>query len=301
MKYDRLVAVPQVSRLILGLDHQRDEAELYTGCAEYVELGGNTFDSAYQYLGWRELALGKFIRRERLQSQVNVIVKAGHSPLCTPQDVEQQLSESLENLGLERAPVFLLHRDNLAVPAGEFVDCLNRQHQAGRIGVFGASNWTAARLEQANRYASARGLTGMDVVSNQFGLVPMLTPLWEGALTSATPELIDWHERTQTSLLAYTPLARGFLAQGERSRERALEVSAFDSADNRARRDRALQVAAERGCSLVDVALAYVLCQSFPTFAIIGPRSSVQLQSALSCLELELSRRELEWLASGES
>jgi aryl-alcohol dehydrogenase-like predicted oxidoreductase len=44
------------------------------------------------------------------------------------------------------------------------------------------------------------------------------------------------------------------------------------------------------------VALAYVLCQPFPTFPLIGPRSLQELRTSLPALTVELSADELEWL-----
>ncbi len=47
---------------------------------------------------------------------------------------------------------------------------------------------------------------------------------------------------------------------------------------------------------MINVALAYVLCQPFPVFALIGPRAPWETRSCLRALQVELSRDELRWL-----
>jgi aryl-alcohol dehydrogenase-like predicted oxidoreductase len=292
---------PRVSRLVLGIDHQVDSDAIERQCESYLAAGGNAFDTAWHYEAWRERSLGQFLERHRLFRHVTIIVKGAHTPYCTPEHLDQQLAQSLEHLRTERADVFLIHRDNPDVPVGEFVDCLNRHREAGRIELFGGSNWGEERFQAANRYAVANGLRPMSCVSNQFSLVSMEQPLWPGALASSSPEARTWHHRTQLPLLAYTPLARGFLSESSKTGARAEEISSsFGFSHNHERRERARELARRRGVSLVDIALAYVLCQSFPTFVVIGPRHHQQLASSFPSLKLRLERQELRWLERGD-
>ena len=61
-----------------------------------------------------------------------------------------------------------------------------------------------------------------------------------------------------------------------------------------------LELAAKRGVEPVHVALAYVLCQPFPTFALIGPRTIAEFRSSLAGLALTLTPDELTWLDGTE-
>jgi aryl-alcohol dehydrogenase-like predicted oxidoreductase len=244
MKYGGIGTLDHLARLILGIDHQVDDDSIARQCEAFMAAGGNAFDTAFHYEAWRERALGAFLRRQGVQRVVSVVVKGGHTPYCTPEHVDAQLTASLEHLGIDRAPIFLLHRDNPDVPVGEFVDCLNRHQGAGRIEIFGASNWSEARVEEATAYAEARGLRGMSVVSNQFGLARMSHPVWPGARSAATRASRAWHRDTHMPLLAYSPLGRGFLTEASKTGERGAEIAkSFDSEENRARRARALELA----------------------------------------------------------
>jgi aryl-alcohol dehydrogenase-like predicted oxidoreductase len=297
MKYGSIGTLGRISRLVLGVDHHANDDAIARQCDAFLANGGNAFDTAFHYEAWRERALGAFLRRRGVEGLVSVVVKAGHTPYCTPEHVDAQLSASLEHLAIARAHIFLLHRDNPDVPVGEFVDCLNRHKSEGRVEIFGASNWSEARVDEANAYAAAHGLEGMSVMSNQFGLARMSHPVWPGARTAATPASRAWHRYTRMPLLAYSPLGRGFLTDAMKTGERAAEIAkSFATDENRARRARVFELARERGATIVDVALAYVLCQPFPTFAVIGPRRDAQLASSLPSLDLALTQAEIDWL-----
>ena len=66
--------------------------------------------------------------------------------------------------------------------------------------------------------------------------------------------------------------------------------------DNWQRRDRVLDLAKRRGVLPINIALAYVLSQPFPTFPLIGPRTLEELRTSLPALEVELTPQEVKWL-----
>ena len=70
----------------------------------------------------------------------------------------------------------------------------------------------------------------------------------------------------------------------------------WHSEDNFRRRERALTLAKERGVEAINIALAYVLCQPFPAFALFGPRTLEEIRTSLPGLSVELSVKELAWL-----
>ena len=111
--------------------------------------------------------------------------------------VTREMDESLDRLGLEYADLYLMHRDNPAVPVGEFVDCLNGHREAGRISAYGGSNWTTARLQAANEYATAHGVPGFAASSPNFSLAHWNEPMWGGCLTAVDPASRAWYARTR--------------------------------------------------------------------------------------------------------
>ncbi len=288
-----------VSRLILGCDHQLTMPYAAAMFDDFFERGGNAFDTAYIYGGGlQEQLLGRWIEQRGLRAQTAVMVKGAHTPLCRPDFLSSQLLESLDRLKIGYADMYLMHRDNLDVPVGEFVDVLNEHHRAGRIKSFGGSNWSLERLQEANAYAEKKGLQKFGLVSNNFSLARMVSPVWHGCVSAKDPDFKQWLEKTRTPLLCWSSQARGFFTEraGRAKLGDAELVRCWYGDDNFQRRDRAIELAAKKGVQPIHIALAYVLAQTFPTFALVGPRLISETASSCAALSVSLTPEELKWL-----
>ena len=73
-------------------------------------------------------------------------------------------------------------------------------------------------------------------------------------------------------------------------------VRVYYSEFNWERLRRAKELATRYRCTPNQIALAFVLNQPFPTFALIGPRTLAELHESLGAMELVLSSREVRWL-----
>lgn len=289
-----------VSSLVMGCDNKDDIGAGAIVWDAWMEAGGNAFDTAFGYGGGRhEAILGQWIKARGVADEVVVIVKGAHSPYCTPRAIAAQLDISLERLGLERAPIYIMHRDNPDVPVGEFVEALNRLHKAGRIGIFGGSNWSVERFEEANRYAREKDLQPMSILNNNLSLAVMERPVWKGCVTSNTPGTLAYLRESKTVHVSWSSQARGyFLPKALRSRlpEDTAPDTCFGSAANEERRRRAGQLAEKYGVSRHNIATAWVLAQDFPSLALIGPRSPGEIASTLPALSFRLTQEETAWL-----
>jgi aryl-alcohol dehydrogenase-like predicted oxidoreductase len=299
----RYVTIPGVARpvsqLVMGCDNQRTMPHAVAMWDDWFERGGNAFDTAWLYGGGvMEKLLGHWMRHRGVRDEVVLIAKGGHTPYCTPEGLTHQLLESLDRLQTDRAEFYFLHRDNPDVPVGDFVDVLNEHVRAGRIKIFGGSNWSIARVQAANRYARRKGLQGFGALSNQFSLARMVEPPWKGCLSAGDADSRRWLKKSQLPLLAWSSQARGFFT--ERAAPDRLDdaelVRCWYAEDNWRRRERALELAREKGVSPIALAGAYVLHQPFPTLALIGPRTIGETKSSLEALSVELTSREVAWL-----
>ena len=72
------------------------------------------------------------------------------------------------------------------------------------------------------------------------------------------------------------------------------------SEENYARRERAEILARQKDVELINIALAYVLYQPFPTFPLIGPRQLSETRSSMGALSIELSEKEMRFLSLEE-
>lgn len=288
-----------VARLIMGCDNQFTMPHGAAVWDDYFERGGNAFDTAHIYWnGVMERNLGQWVRRRGVRDQVTVIAKGAHTPWCTPEWLVKQFDETLDRLQMDRVDIYMMHRDNLAVPVGEFVDVLNAQVRADRMKVFGGSNWSLARVAEANAYAKSKGLQGFGVVSNNFSLARMVEPVWTDCISASDPASRQWLTENCIPLLAWSSQARGFFTEraGRDKRDDSELVRCWYADDNFVRRDRAYALAKKKGVPPIAIAAAYVLAQPFPTFALIGPRQISETVSSLVSLGVTLTVEEMAWL-----
>jgi aryl-alcohol dehydrogenase-like predicted oxidoreductase len=287
-----------VSQLVMGTMSLNQPAVAFSLYDEFIERGGNAFDTAFVYGGGKsEQILGHWIARRGIRDRIVLATKGAHPPFCSPEWTTRQLVESLDRLQTDHVEIYMLHRDNIEVPVGEFIEVLNEHQRAGRIGVFGASNWNLTRVDAANAYARARGLNGFAVISNQFSLARLLEPPWEGTVSSSDPNSRLWFARTGLPLLPWSSQASGFFARADpEDRSDPNLVRCWYSEDNFERLARAKTLAARHGVTAIQIALAYVLGQPNTTLPLIGPLSLPELRSSCESVFLRLSPRELAWL-----
>lgn len=289
-----------ISKLIIGCDNRNTLAEGAIVWDAFTEAGGNAFDTGFVYGGGlHEKVLGDWMKTRGVAKSVTVIAKGAHTPYCLPDAIGVQLDISLERMQLDHAPIYIMHRDNPAVPVSEFVDALNRLRATGKIGIFGGSNWSPARIAQANAYAASKGLEPFRILNNNLSLAVMEQPVWAGCVTSNTPETLTALRAGGLTHLSWSSQARGyFLPEVLRNRLPAdtAPETCFGSPANAERRKRAETLAAERGLSAHNVATAWVLSQSFPSLALIGPRSPGEIMSTLPGAALTLTPAEVAWL-----
>ena len=138
-----------------------------------LESGINAFDCARSY-GKAEKALGKWIETRKCREKVIILTKCGDVKagrvLVNRHVIMEQLNQSLETLRVDSIDIYLLHCDDPNTPVEEFIDTLNEAKEAGKIKVFGVSNWTHQRIETANFYAKSKGIAGFQVSSPNYGL-----------------------------------------------------------------------------------------------------------------------------------
>ncbi|MEZ0494340.1 aldo/keto reductase [Kineococcus sp. TBRC 1896] len=299
MKYGRIPGLDrEVSRLVMGCDNQPDLAHASAIFDAFVEAGGNTFDTAWLYgSGKYEKLLGRWMANRGNRGDLNVIVKGCHTPHCDPESLTRQLLESFERQGHEHADIYMMHRDNEDVPVGEFVDVLDEHASAGRITVYGGSNWSTARVDEANEYARQHGKRPFSVLSNHFGLAEAYDVPWTGCRHVTDPASKQWLSERDIALLPWSSQARGFFARANpEDRSDAELVRCYYSEANFERKARAEKLGRELGVPATAIALAFVLAQPFQVFALFGPRTIAEARSSMTGLGVQLDEQQVAWL-----
>lgn len=118
--------------------------------------------------------------------------------------LQADLDSSLHTLNTEVIDLYYLHRDDPTMEIGEIIELLEEQVRAGKILYYGASNFTAERLYQANMYAQKHNLTGFSAISNQYSYAKnnfTSSDLDDPTLVLTTEKELKFHRETQTPLI----------------------------------------------------------------------------------------------------
>lgn len=279
---------------------------------EVFAAGGTTFDTAHVYgRGDTERTLGQWVNERGVREQVVIVTKGAHPSedrqRVTPFDISSDLFDSLARLKTDYIDLYLLHRDDPGVPVGPIVEVLNEHHTAGRIHAFGGSNWTHERIAEANQYAEQQHLVPFTFSSPNFSMAEQHQAPWRGciSISGAQGEAArEWYARRDMPLLTWSSLAGGFFSG--RFRRDNLDtftdsldkvcVNAYCYEDNFQRLDRAEQMAREKGITLPQLALAYVLNQPQNIFALVGCQTGDEFRANTAALDIKLTRDEMAWL-----
>jgi aryl-alcohol dehydrogenase-like predicted oxidoreductase len=302
----RRLKVPGIKREVSVISLGGANFETYTQAMiladAYYERGGNVLDSAWLYGHGRcDKLFGEWMHARGVRDDIVLIGKGAHSPLVYPDVIGRQLTQSLERLKTDFIDVYFMHRDNPDVPVGEFVDAMDAEVKAGRIGLYGGSNWTRERMDAAFDYAAKNGKTLPGALSNNFSLAEMVNPVWGGVLAGSDDAWKAWLRERKIPNFAWSSQARGFFtdrAGPDKLGDQEL-VNAWYSDKNFARRDRAIAFASRIGKKPIHVALAYCIAQDFPVIPLIGPLALQELDDSLEALDVALTPDDVRWLENG--
>jgi aryl-alcohol dehydrogenase-like predicted oxidoreductase len=305
----------EVSELCLGtnmfgtaLEPAVAEAILDT----FTSLGGNFLDTAHAYGDWvpsgprnaSERVLGRWLARQDRDCLVVATkgcefdYRAGDFALrVTPEQLDRDLRESLDCLGVERIDLYWLHRDDPSRPVGEIVDALIEQQRSGRIRHFGCSNWSVARIEAAQRHAQGVGHPGFAACQPMWGLaVPDRAAMQRYSPGGYYEDGYRALHEAGLPMVPYSAQSRGFFTKLALGGGEGLgdDVAALYLSDaNRRKLPVIERIAARHAASTNDVVLAYLLSQPLPTFPIVGASRPEQVRQSVRACSLRLDQAEL--------
>jgi aryl-alcohol dehydrogenase-like predicted oxidoreductase len=279
--------------------------------SEFLEAGGNLFDTAHCYAFWvkhgfgaSERELGRVLRRLGCADRAVIATKGGHpdggAEYRRPDDflaesvLTADIESSLFRLGVETIDLYYLHRDDGRTPVGEIIERLNGFVRRGWIRYLGASNWPVERIAEANAYAEAKGLQGFVASQIQGSLaVAKQEPTDDPTYRFLDAKTAAWHRQSHLPVVAYSATANGYFSD----QPSALSGQLYDNAENQARRERARELAAKLACTPTQIALAYLLCQpALPMIALFSTTRREHLAEVVGAEQVTLSEEQVVWL-----
>ncbi|HLI85855.1 MAG TPA: aldo/keto reductase [Bryobacteraceae bacterium] len=267
-----------------------------------IEAGINFFDTADVYsAGQSEEITGYYLKemadREHVVLATKVHGVMGNSPNqrgLSRKHIIHACENSLRRLGTDYIDLYQIHRWDPNTPVEETLDALDSLVRAGKVRYLGASSMAAWQLAKALYTSKERGWHRFESMQNHYNLI----------YREDEREMIPLCMDQKLALIPWSPLARGFLT-GTRTREGGsttrsqVDTFAKDmyySDDDFAVADTVAQVAARRGVSAAQVALAWVLQAPGITSPIVGTTRPEQLKDLLAAVDLKLTADEIKSL-----
>ncbi len=281
---------------LVGWYGTRDDAEARATLLDAVDRGVNHLDTASSYqLGANERFVGATIRDRRnsvfLASKFGITRTLDGTLVIDnrPSSLRTAVAQSLERLGTDHIDLYYLHRIDRMVPIEESVGTLADLVREGKIRHIGLSECSVETLRRA---CAVHPVAAVQSEYSPWTRDP------EAGLLAACREL-------GAALVAYSPLGRGFLAGNFRSLE---DLPADDARRNMPRFHDAnaahnariaqglRELAARKGCTPAQLALAWVLAQGEDILPIPGMKTRAHLDENLGSLRVALSAAEREEL-----
>jgi aryl-alcohol dehydrogenase-like predicted oxidoreductase len=286
-----------------------DEQRSFEVLDAFVAGGGNFIDTADSYgrrgpggAGESERIIGRWIAARGNREQLVIATKVGSAPDVqglSRATIRRGIEGSLQRLGIDAVDLYYAHKDDPDTPLQETLGAFGELIGEGRIRHAGASNYSAARLQEAVSIGEGAGMASYVALQPHYNLVERGE--YEG-------EMADVCARHGLACIPYFGLARGFLtgkyrrdgADVDSPRAAGVRESYFNELGF-AVLDVLDAIAAAHGTSDAAVALAWLRVQPTVLAPIASATSPAQLTELLASAALELSEQELARLSAASS
>jgi aryl-alcohol dehydrogenase-like predicted oxidoreductase len=293
-----------VSRLCLGtmlMGGATPPEESARMLDRFLEAGGTFLDTADTYGdGTSERTLAPWLARHRdevvLATKLRFPVSDPGGEGLAPDRVRAACDASLQRLGVDVIDLYQVHAPDPDVPLEETLEALDGLVRAGKVRALGASNYPAWLLAWAVALQDRHGWSPFVSLQPQYSLVER----------SAELDLLPFCRAAGIGVIPWGPLGAGFLSgryrRGEDPPEGSRMAGAADDLEEAQHRraiernfqvvDAAEAIARERGVTVPQVALAWLLGVEGVTAPIAGPRTFEQLEGVLGADAIVLTDAE---------
>ena len=271
-----------------GMYGAADEAESIATIHAAIDAGVNLIDTGDFYgMGHNEMLIGRALGTRRDEVLLSVKFGAQRAPdgswlghEARPATVKTSLAYSLTRLGVDHIDIYRPSRLDPNVPIEDTVGAIAEMIKAGYVRYVGLSE------------------VGPETIRRAAAVHPIIDLQIEYSLISRGPEakIFPVLDELGIGVTAYGVLSRGLLSGWQPSaagdfRARMPRFSGDNFARNQELVAKLGQIAATRGITTAQLALAWVLAKSRSIIPVIGARKRTQLAESLAALEIEAQRR----------
>lgn len=297
MIYKNFTSDIKVSSIVLGTDVYGTDVDIKTSFEllnEYTFGGGNTIDTARLYGGGAsEETIGKWMKEKNNRHSVIISSKCSHPPVenmkksrLSRSEIFSDVEKSLLALGTDYIDILWLHRDDESLETEAITDALNDLVSQGKIRSFGASNWKAKRIIEANKSAvnhEKKGFSGSQIK----WCIAHSSPNYKDdpTLVEMNKEEYGLYKNSGLCIFAYASQAKGFFYKLENGGTDALSPKAkqrYLSDENLRLYSELKKLCRDENISLTSAVLSALTSNTdFETAAIVGCKNTDQLKTTL--------------------
>jgi aryl-alcohol dehydrogenase-like predicted oxidoreductase len=262
-----------------------------------LDLGINFFDTADIYTGGRsEQMLGSALKGRRREALLATKVEheTGKGPNdwgASRQHILEGVEASLQRLGTDYIDLYQIHTYDETTPIEETLRALDDLVRAGKVRYVGASNFMAWHLARANLLAEFHSWAPFVTIQPHFHMLER----------EIEREMLPYCRKFGVGILPYFPLAGGFLTgKYRRDQEapagsratRSAYVRSYMTEANYTRLERLLAWAEERGHTMAELAIAWLLSEPQVSSVIAGATRLEQVRSNAQAAGWKLTAEE---------
>jgi aryl-alcohol dehydrogenase-like predicted oxidoreductase len=278
-----------------------DEEESQPILERAIDLGINFFDTANMYsTGESERILGNALegRREEMVVASKVYFQMReddpNSGGLSRKTIEQELDATLDRLGMDTLDLYQTHRWDEHTPIEETLRALDDTVGRGKVRHVGTSSMYAHQFAEALHTSERLDLDRFQTMQNHYNLV----------YREEEREMLPLCEKEGIGVIPWSPLARGYLTRPHEEFEASsrpendwwVKENPYDVGGGREINERVEELATEKGISMAQLSLSWLLHKDVVDAPIVGTTSVEHLEEAVEALEVSLSDSDIEYL-----
>lgn len=265
------------------------------------DLGINFFDTANMYSrGESERILGDALEGHREESVVatkcffRMRDDDPNSGGLSRKAIEQELDASLDRLGMDTIDLYQIHRWDYDTPIEQSLRALTDAVRRGKVRHIGASSMWAHQLAESLYTSDRLDLERFATMQNHYNLT----------YREEERETLPLCEKESLGVVPWSPMARGYLTRPHEEYMSTKRAETDDYAqehpyaDNGGKEinERVQELAAEKGISMAQLSLSWLLHKDWVDAPIIGASKIEHLEDAVEAIEIDLSASDIAYL-----
>lgn len=284
------------------------QAEQFAVIDELWDMGLHCFDCS---AGYGEKVLGAYLESRNRTGEAVILTKGCHQNFyrkrVTSFDLLSDFHDSMAKLKRDYIDIYMLHRDDPDVPVSEIIPTLDQLKKEGKIGIYGASNWSMDRVREANAFAKANGMEPFRAISPHYSLAHQINDPWGGGVSITGAEHAEdrqWLIEQKMPVFAYSSMSCGFISgmfksDDKEAAKRLLSppgMKGYYADENFERLARAEQTAKKYGVSVAQISMAWLFGQELQVIPLQGGENAQMYRQTLEASKIELTKDEIKWL-----